>query len=370
MTYDAALDYKRAHVRDCLFRTGIEEFRCADVLPVLGMKSPWHYRNKGAFPVSGTFATPCIGFYAPRSHDVIDVPMGCMVQHPAANAAVAAMRNLMTRYRIAPYHETSRTGSLRHIVTRTALDGRVMMILVSKEPALPAERALAAALRTAVPGLVSLMICHNPAWGNVILNDSLRVLWGDCALEDTLFGLRFRIAPQSFFQVNTLQAGVLIHRALKAASLTGAETVVDAYCGTGAFALPMAQHARRVIGIESVSQSVADAKGNADRNSVTNAEFIRAKTEDALPGLIAAGLTPDVVVLNPPRKGCDAALLASITRAAPRRVVYVSCNPATLARDAASLAQAGYRPVEIQPVDMFCWAGSVETVMTLERMPV
>jgi len=367
MSYARSLEFKRGQVRDCLRRIGGEGFRTLDVPPVLGMEEPWHFRNKGSFPVSGKPGGPVIGFFAPRSHEVVDAQAGCLVQHPAANAAVAAVRAWMEEHLIAPYDEAAHAGELRHIVTRTARDGSTMVTLVSREPSLPAEDRLADRLRGAVPGLASVMVCHNPSRTNVVLNGPVRPLWGAEYMEDTLCGLRFRIAPHSFLQVNHVQAEALYARVLEYAALSGAETVVDAYCGAGTISLPLARRARRVIGIESVPQAVDDARFNAARNGIANAEFVPDLAERALPALAAGGLAPDAVVVDPPRKGCDPATLEAIAQASPSRVVYVSCNPATLARDAAVLTNAGYRAAAVQPVDMFCWAGDVETVMLLVK---
>jgi len=253
------------------------------------------------------------------------------------------------------------------VVARTARDGGSMVTLVSREPTLPAAKELVKALRAASPGLASVMLCHNQAPANVILDGPIRPLWGAESIDDTLCGLRFRVSPRSFMQVNPIQAEALYAKVLRFASLTGEETVVDAYCGAGPISLLLAGKARRVVGIESIAQAVDDARHNAARNGVSNAEFVADQAERALPALAAQGLRPHVVVVDPPRKGCDPALLAAVAKAAPSRVVYVSCNPATLARDASYLNSAGYRPVAALPVDMFCWAGDVETVLLMEN---
>jgi 23S rRNA (uracil1939-C5)-methyltransferase len=410
MTYGRSLAFKREQVRDCLERIGgfASNAECGmrprpatpatlstpsvlsapsvpsvppapsmlsapptrstlSVPPVLGMAEPWHYRNKGAFPVAGEPGAPKLGFYAPRSHAVIDAPMGCLVQHPSANAAVAAVRAWMIRHRVAPYDETTHAGILRHVVTRTMRDGRTMVTLVAREAPLPAQAPLIAALREAVPGLASVALSRNARPGNVILGETARVLWGADALEETLCGMRFRVSPHSFFQINAEQAEALYAQALAYAGLTGSETVVDVYCGAGTITLALAAQARRVVGIEVTPQAVADARINARINGIDNVEFLAGEAEHVLPELVARGFAPDVVVVDPPRKGCDPAVLGAVARAAPKRVVYVSCNPATLARDAALLATHGYAAAAVQPFDMFCWAGDVETAMLLER---
>lgn len=364
MAYAATLAYKREQVRGCLARIGRID---TEVAPVLGMEHPWRYRNKGAFPVAGAAGEPHIGFFAPRSHEVIDAPAGCLIQHPVSDAAVAVIRAWMVQYRVAPYNEATHTGVLRHIMTRTTRAGGVMIVLISREPTLPAEAALISALTEHVPGLASVLLNHHDRRTNVILGAHLRTLWGTDTLEDTLHGLVFRVSPHSFFQVNPEQTEHLYAQALQYAALTGSETVVDAYCGAGTISLMLARDASRVIGIEVVPQAIADARHNAARNGISNATFIEGNAEELLPGLVAEGLKPDVVVMDPPRKGCDPALLQAIVRAEPLRVVYVSCNPATLARDAALLTAGGYRVDAVQPVDMFCWTGDVETCVLLSH---
>ena len=367
MAYAATLAFKRAQVQDCLARIG---HIALDVPPVWGMDAPWQYRNKGAFPVAAGDAQDAgvrIGFYARRSHAVVDAPAGCPVQREASDAAVSAVRHWMVAHRVPPYDEATHTGCVRHIMTRVTQDGQVMVVMVSLPPRMPAEEALVARLRQDVPGLASVVLSHNPRQTNVILGDTLRTLWGTDALEDVLHGLRFRVSPRTFFQVNPAQTERLYAQALQYAALTGEETVVDAYCGAGTISLLLAQRARRVVGIEVVPEAIADARHNATQNGIDNAEFLVGETERILPALVAQGMHPEVVVLDPPRKGCDPAVLHAVARAAPRRVVYVSCNPATLARDAALLVAAGYRAAAAQPVDMFCWAGDIETVLLLVR---
>ncbi len=364
MTYARTLAFKRDQVRDCLQRIG---GITVDVPPVLGAKEPWHCRNKASFPVVGTPDAPKIGFYASRSHEVVDSPTGCLVQDQASDAAISTVRAWMTRQHIAPYEESTHSGLLRHVMTRTMRSGAVMVVLVCRTATLPHADALVAALRAQVPGLASVMVNVNDRRTNVILGTQLVPLWGAEALEETLHGLRFRVSAHSFFQVNTAQAEVLYQRVLEDAALTGRELVVDAYCGAGTISLLLAQQAARVIGMEIVPQAVADARHNAQINDIGHAEFLLGAAEELLPKLVADGLTPDVVVVDPPRKGCDSALLHAIVQAAPKRVVYVSCNPATLARDAAILAAGGYMITRVQSVDMFCWAGDVETVLLLTQ---
>ena len=252
-------------------------------------------------------------------------------------------------------------------MVRTNRAGGVMAVVVTAGEALPAKEALVAALRAAVPGLESVVQNVNPRATQEILGRKNRLLFGKERLEDELMGLRFRLSPLSFYQVNRVQTERLYAQALEFAALSGGETVVDAYCGAGTIGLCMARKAGRVVGIEIVPDAVRDAKENAARNGEDNAEFLAGACEDVLPRLVEGGLRPDVAVLDPPRKGCEPAVLEAVARSAPRRIVYVSCNPATLARDAKRLAELGYPLRVLRPCDMFPWTGEVECVALMER---
>ncbi len=364
MAYEASLAFKRAQVQDCLTRIG---GLAISVPEVLGMAEPWRYRNKGAYPVAGQVGAPRIGFYAPRTHEVIDASCGCLIQRAEADAAVAAVRQWMIDFCIAPYDELTHSGMVRHIMVRSTQAGQVMVVLVTRVADLPRQAELIEMLRRDVPGIASIQQNINDQPGNVILGKSMTTLWGSDTLEETLHGLTFRVSARSFFQVNPAQTEVLYAQTLAYAQLCGSETVVDAYCGAGTISLMLARHAAKVIGIEVVPEAIDDARHNARANEIHNAEFLCAEAERALPALVAQGLAPDVVVVDPPRKGCDPALLDAVIKAKPARVVYVSCNPATLARDAAHLAAGGYVATKVQSVDMFCWAGGVETVLLMQR---
>ena len=363
MTYETTLQMKREVVRDALKRIGGLE---VDVRPVLGMDDPWHYRNKTALPVGSEKGMPVIGFYAPRSHRIIDI-QSCMISREESDAVVSVLRRWMEKFRVEPYSEETHSGLIRHIMSRVSRTGQVMAVVIAAGP-IPHERELTAMLRAAVPGLCSLYLNLNRRNDNVILGSESRLIWGMPRLNDTLCGLRFALSPQSFFQVNPLQTEKLYQTALDFAGLTGSELAADLYCGAGTISLLLSQRARRVIGIEIVPQAILDAEENARMNGVNNAEFHAAAAEELLPQLVAQGLRPDVIVLDPPRKGCEEAVLRAIIEAAPRRVVYVSCDPATLARDVKILCASGYAPIACQPVDMFCQTGHVETVLLLSKM--
>ncbi len=363
MTYEASLAFKRQQVQDLLRRVGGLSI---EVPPVWGMAHPFGYRNKGAYPVAQTDGAPACGFFAPRSHDLVPLPEnGCAIQGEDSARATQAVLSWMRENSVPAYDEQTGRGLVRHIMTRSTTSGELMVVVVVTRADIPKASRLIELLRAAVPGLCSVCLSVNSRRTNVILGTDIRVLWGKAAMEDTLCGLRFSVSPLSFFQVNPQQTERLYGLALEYAGLTGAETVVDAYCGAGTISLLLAQKAKKVIGIEIVPEAIQNANENAARNGIANAEFHVGATEELLPRLVENGLRPDVIVLDPPRKGCDPAVLQAIIAAAPKRVVYVSCGAPTLARDAKLLAEGGYAAESVQCVDMFCWTGAVETVMSL-----
>ena len=364
MRYETTLEFKRDQVQELLRRVGGLSI---EVPPVIGMDEPFAYRNKGAYPVAMSGGAPACGFFAPRSHDLVPLPPeGCRIQRADSRDAAFAVLGWMRESGAAPYDEVTGRGLVRHVMTRSTRADGLMVVLVATSAKLPRQDALVAAVRAAVPGLVSLCLSVNSRRTNVILGTELHTLWGSPVMEDKLCGLTFSVSPLSFFQVNPVQTEKLYGLALDFAQLSGEETVVDAYCGAGTISLLLARRARRVIGIEIVPEAIENARANAVRNSVTNAEFLVGATEELLPRMVSeGGLRPDVVVVDPPRKGCEEAVLEAIVRAAPRRVVYVSCGAPTLARDAKYLCEHGYRAEQVQCVDMFCWTGAIETVMSL-----
>ena len=363
MTYEATLAFKRQQVQDLLQRVGGLSI---EVPPVWGMAHPFGYRNKGAYPVAQTDGAPACGFFAPRSHDLVPLPEGgCAIQGEDSARATQAVLSWMRENSVPAYDEQTGRGLVRHIMTRSTTSGELMVVVVVTRADIPKASRLIELLRAAVPGLCSVCLSVNSRRTNVILGTDIRVLWGKAAMEDTLCGLRFSVSPLSFFQVNPQQTEKLYGLALEYAGLTGAETVVDAYCGAGTISLLLAQKAKKVIGIEIVPEAIRNANENAAHNGIANAEFRVGATEELLPKLVENGLRPDVIVLDPPRKGCDPAVLQAIIAAAPKRVVYVSCGAPTLARDAKLLAEGGYAAERVQCVDMFCWTGAVETVMSL-----
>ena len=362
MTYEATLRAKRQQVEDCFRRIGHLE---VDVAPVISMEQPFAYRNKTALPVGGTADQPVIGFYAPRSHALIPAA-DCPNAMPPAPALSLALLQWMRAGRVAPYQEETHSGLIRHLVVRVSRTGKALACVVSRENRLPDEDGLVSALTAA--GAESVVLNHNPARTNVILGGQFRTLCGSGLLEDSLCGLRFEVSPAAFFQVNPVQTERLYQTALDFAALRGDELAADVYCGAGTITLMLARQARQVIGIEAVPAAIENARRNAARNGISNAAFHCGEAESVLPRLVREGLRPDTVVVDPPRKGLDPQVISAISQAAPGRLVYVSCNPATLARDAALFAAEGWRVDRVQPVDMFCWTSGVETVCLLSKI--
>lgn len=364
MTYAATLRAKRMQVVDCLTRIGGLNITEADVPDVIGADDPWQCRNKTAIPVGGTADDPQLGFYRRRSHAIVPID-NCPVSMPGLGEVLSAVRGWMKQNRVQPYNELTGKGLLRHVVMRVSRAGQLMVTLVATKDRIPDEKGLVALLQKQAPGFCSLHLSVNSARNNVILGRTSRKLWGDDAIFETLLGLTFEMPPLSFFQVNPVQTEKLYQAAIDFAKLQPGDTVVDAYAGAGTISLCMARACEKVIGIEIVPQAIDGAKRNASRNGIQNAEFHVAAVEDLLPKLVADGLRPDVVVLDPPRKGVEPQVVDAVLKARPRRVVYVSCHVPTQARDLKLLQDGGYRFERCQPVDMFCYAGGVENVVSM-----
>ena len=361
MSYEASLNAKRQQVEDCFRRIGGIE---ADVPPVLGMENPFGYRNKTSLPAGGTDDSPVLGFYAPRSHAVIPAA-ACPNAMPPADALAAAFLGWMKMFHVKPYREETRTGLIRHLVIWINRRRESMVTVAANGSSLPHGKELADAL--AALGTVSLWLNENRADTNVILSDRYHLLYGKETLTDTLSGLQFELSPASFFQINPVQTEKLYQAAVDFAQLKPADLLCDVYCGAGTITLTMARHCREAVGIEIVAAAVENAKRNAALNGIGNVSFRAGKAEELLPRMVADGLRPDMIVVDPPRKGLDPAVVRAMAQAGPDRLVYVSCNPATLARDAGLLKEEGYLVRKVQPVDMFCWTSGVETVALLTR---
>ena len=365
LSYPAQLVAKRQTVIDAVSRIG--KLDGVTVHPTLGAAEPWHYRNKMQFPVGFSGGRLAVGCFAPGSHDIVDVE-DCHIQHAANNAVARAARTALVELGIQPYDEKSGRGVVRHVLGRVGTgSGEVMTVIVTATTDLPQKESVVASLRRDIPGLVSVVHNVNPARTNVILGRETATIWGRDTIVDRIGDFLFRVSARSFFQVNTAQAAVLYGKAEEYAGLTGAETVIDAYCGTGTITLFLARRAARVYGIEVVADAVADARANAAANGIGNVEYIVGDAVEVLPKLRARGVQPHAIVVDPPRAGCAPVVLDTFVRMRPERIVYVSCNPASLARDLAVLACGGYRVREIQPVDMFPHTYHVECVALMER---
>ena len=365
LQYGAQLHWKQKRVADTLRRLGQIE---APVRPVIGMAEPWAYRNKAQVPVAAENGRVVAGFYEKHSHQVVDME-ACPIQHRSGSAAVEAARLALQDLGIEAYNEGTRRGVVRHILTRVSFaTGELLLTLVTSRERLSRVSELTERLRTAIPALTGIVHNINPRPDNTVLGERELVLWGRPYLMEKLGGLTFHVSSRSFFQVNPAQTEALYEKALVYAGLTGRETVFDLYCGAGTIALYLARKAGQVIGVESVHEAVEDARVNALLNGIQNAHFYAGRAEEVVFRLIEEGCRADVMVVDPPRKGCATGLLHTMAAAAPRRIVYVSCNPATLARDLKILSTKGYDVIELQPVDMFPHTSHVECVTLMSRV--
>ncbi|MBW4081957.1 23S rRNA (uracil(1939)-C(5))-methyltransferase RlmD [Paenibacillus sp. S150] len=337
------------------------------VRPTLGMDEPWRYRNKAQVPIGVTEGGLVGGFYARGSHRIIDMET-CLIQHEHNDDVVAAVKGIGRELGISAYNEETGRGLLRHVVVKKAFrTGEMMLVLVTNGRDIPYLDAWIGSIREQLPDVVSICQNVNTQRTNVIFGNETRVLWGRDVIYDYIGDVQFAISARSFYQVNPAQTEVLYGKTVEYAGLTGNETVIDAYCGIGTISLFLAQHAAKVYGVEIVPEAIEDARSNAKLNGMKNVVFEVGASEDVIPNWKEQGVTPDVIVVDPPRKGCDPRLLDTILAMKPERVVYVSCNPSTLARDLRVLEDGGYKTVEVTPVDMFPHTVHVESVAFLVK---
>ena len=371
LDYAAELRAKQESVLDAFRRIGGLEVPVLDILPSPEVD---RYRNKVQFPVGvDKNGAPCIGFYAGRTHRIVPCP-DCKLQPGVLNEIGNALCAFFAQQGIRPYDEQSGKGLVRHIfLRRGAHSGQIMVCLVCTRAKLPHAEQLCAVLREQFPAISTILLNVNAKNTNVILGRENHILYGPGYIEDTLCGVPVRLGPLSFYQVNTLAAERLYGVAAQYAQLTPDDTLLDLYCGMGTIGLSMADQCRGLIGVEIVPEAIESAKANAARMGeavAAKSRFFCADAGQATTQLAAEGLHPDIVMLDPPRKGCDEATLSAVVRMAPRRVVYVSCNPATAARDAAWLEQNGYHAEKVQPVDLFPRTKHVEAVLLLTKLNV
>ena len=360
MDYEEELEAKRRKVQNAIYRLGGSH---VEVEEVLGAKQPTRYRNKVQYPISKDGA---VGFYRAHSHDVTDIPH-CLLQMESAERAAEVLRQWMRRYEISGYDEQTGEGLVRHLYVRCNAKGESLICLLVNGGRLPHERELVSMLREGVGDVKGVVLGINRRCDNVILADRYRTLWGEDTIEDVLCGLRFRLSVPSFYQVNREQAEVLYDKAVEYAQLSGKETVLDLYCGAGTITLVMAKKAGKVIGAEIVPEAIEDAKENQQRNGITNAEFFCGDASAIAEKLAKEGLRPDVITVDPPRKGLAEDVVSAIVRMAPQRVAYVSCDPATLGRDVRRFAEQGYRLTRCAAVDLFPGTQHCESVALLEK---
>ena len=351
LDYNKQLELKTNEVKQVISRIG--KLENVEIHETIGMQSPCRYRNKAQFPIQNINGSTAIGFYKKKSHDVIPTDM-CVIQHDINDKIIKIIKTYIQAYNVSIYNETTHTGVLRHLVTKVGFTtNEVMVVLVANGTNLPHLNELASVLKENIRGFKTLVLNVNKAKTNVILGKENKVIYGNGKINDYIGDLVFEISPLSFFQVNPVQTEVLYNKALEYAELKENDTVFDIYCGIGSISLFLAQKATKVYGIEIVEDAIKDAKINAKLNNLNNVEFYVGKAEEVVPKMYSEGKTANVVVVDPPRKGCDEKVLDTIVSMKPDRVVYVSCNPSTLARDLAYLDERGYKCVEIQPVDMF-----------------
>jgi len=383
MTYERQLVFKQSKVRNNIVRLGgfEESFIDGIMEPIMGMGYPWRYRNKAQYPIGpDRNGKPIAGFYAARTHSIIPVS-DCLIGITENQEILDAILEHMNSFHVSAYDETSGHGLVRHVLIRKGFESSEIMVCLvlnygkhsvpfpaeKKRDFIPGQERLIDAL-TKIHGMTSISVSINNENTNVIMGTEIHTIWGRDTIKDTLMGMEFEISPLSFYQVNPLQTKKLYSTAIEYANLTGRETVWDLYCGIGTITLSMAKAAGKVYGVEIIPEAIEDAKKNAERNHIENAEFMCGRAEVILPEFYAKeNKNADVIVVDPPRKGCDEKCLETMLKMAPDRIVYVSCDSATLARDLRILADGGYELKRIRPCDMFSWSSHVETVVALQR---
>ena len=363
MDYAEETRLKADRVRQCLNRLGGESL---EEVPILAAPTCYGYRNKAQYPVSSKKGKAYAGFFRAGTHEVVENDR-CRILPEETDSVKNAVMDYVNQYRVTTYDETAHKGLLRHIyVRRGVVSGQVLVCLVVNGNRIPKPEELIKRLRK-IPGFTTLVLSVNTKKGNAVLGDEFITLYGEGFIEDTLCGLNFRLSPRSFYQVNHHQAQRLYEAAISQAEITRNDTVLDLYCGVGTITLAMASAAGKVIGVEVIPQAVEDAKDNAKRNGIENAEFFCGDAGAAALELEAKGIKADVVVVDPPRKGLNADTIEALSRFAPRRIVYVSCDPATLARDVALLKERGYVLKNAMAADLFPRCAHVESIVCITR---
>ncbi|EHJ02280.1 RNA methyltransferase, TrmA family [Clostridium sp. DL-VIII] len=370
-TYKGQLDFKYNRVKECIERIGGLK---SDVVKYpIGMENPYRYRNKGIFSVGLVNNELSIGFFSEKTHEIIDMN-ACLLQDRESDEIIKIIREWMKTYSITAAKKDGvffKQGLVRSIMVRKGYNtNEIMVVLITTDKEIPHKKELINKLETDVKNVKSIIQNVNTKNTGVVFGDKCVTLWGEDSISDYIGKYKFNISPLSFFQVNPVQTEILYNKALEYANLSGDEVVFDAYCGTGTITLFLAEKAKKVYGVEIVEQAIDNATINAKVNGIDNSEFLVGKSEEVIPELIDQGISPDVIVVDPPRKGCDTKLLEVIGKTKVKKIVYVSCDPGTLARDLKYLADMGYKVLEVQPVDMFPQTKHVETCVLLQRKTI
>lgn len=366
MSYNLQLQMKQNQVLNVMKK--VAHLESVPVHPIIGMENPFHYRNKVQIPVAEKNGELITGYYQKRSHRIVENLDTCTSQAEVINEIIPVVRNIANRIGIEAYDEENHLGVLRHIMVRTAFStGETMVVLVTRTNKLPNKEILIKELNDKFPNIKSIVQNINSKRTNLILGEETKVLWGEKYIHDKIGDITFAISAKSFYQVNPVQTKVLYDKALEYAKIDENDVVIDAYCGIGTISLFLAQKAKKVYGVEVVPEAIHDAKANAKLNGMNNVEFVVGQAEKVMPEWKRQGIDPDVIVVDPPRKGCAPEFLNTMIEMEPNRIVYVSCNPSTLARDLRILEDGGYRTVEVQPVDMFPNTTHIESVTLLEK---
>ncbi|WP_412988411.1 23S rRNA (uracil(1939)-C(5))-methyltransferase RlmD [Pediococcus siamensis] len=365
LAYPAQLEFKQHQIQELFYKAHLDQI---EVSPTIGMEKPYGYRNKAQIPVREVNGQLTTGFYRRNSHDLVPIE-DFYIQDPEIDKAIVVIRDILRQFHVEPYNETNHTGVVRTIMVRRGhYSHEMMVVLITRAKKIPMAFEVVEAIRKQLPEVKSIIQNVNAAQTNVLLGKEEKILWGSNVIHDQLLGLTFAISADSFYQVNPEQTNKLYDLAIKKAVLTGKETVIDAYCGIGTISLAMAKHAKKVYGVEIVDKAIQDAKINAQLNKIKNVKFVTGKAEDQMAKWQADGLKPDVIVVDPPRKGLAPEFIAAATEMQPKRVVYVSCNPATLVRDVQTFMAKGYHVSQpIIPLDQFPQTPHVESVTVLEQ---
>lgn len=365
MSYPYQLEFKTKMVKDTLWKLG--SIDNVEVLPTIGMSNPDKYRNKVQVPFRKTFYKTVCGFFAKDSHNVIPLTE-CLIQPDISTSIIHFVRNMCNEFKIDGYVENDNTGLIRHLLVRTNHDlTEIMLVFVLTNSELPYKDEIIAKIIKRYPNVKSIIINVNNKVGNTILGEKCLTIYGNDYINDTLCGLKFRIGPKSFYQVNHVQTEKLYNKAISLANLNENDILIDAYCGIGTIGLIASKHVKEVYGVEIVDEAIKNAKINAKENKIKNSHYVCNKAEEQIVKWKSEGINANVIVVDPPRKGCDIKLLETIDEMNIEKVVYVSCDPATLARDLKILIQKGYKLEVVQPVDMFPYTSNVETIAYLKR---